>query len=257
MATLRDKPQSEARMAGNRPTMTRRAFAVGGLAVAGAIPGGCTPSYVFPWSWHQKITLRVQTPRGEVAAHTVQSIVWWSNFFSGGWGGPKFQQETIGEAVVLEVAPGKHLFLLMTPGDGKGDTSAFMADLATRVIHNTRDRAWGREAFDRAENAKGQVLTVPPKLYPLLVTFGDIQDPASVVEVKPGDLDKHFGPGFSFTSITLEITDEPVAVGSVEKVIPWILSLKGALVPSPMKDADKYTLPETLGSDDFFAGRRQ
>jgi hypothetical protein len=64
--------------------------------------------------------------------------------------------------------------------------------------------------------------TVPSGSRPLLVTFGNINDPASVKEVKPGDLAATFGQGYRLSSITLEITDEAVTEGTMQKLLPWL-----------------------------------
>jgi hypothetical protein len=64
-----------------------------------------------------------------------------------------------------------------------------------------------------------------PKQYPLLVTFGDINDPASVKRVDPDNLELAFGPGYALQSITLSITDEPVTKGGVEKVLGWLAQI--------------------------------
>ena len=57
---------------------------------------------------------------------------------------------------------------------------------------------------------------------PMLVTFADINDPASVKKVNPNDLAASFGAGYSLKSITLEITDEKVTKGVVEGVLGWL-----------------------------------
>jgi hypothetical protein len=61
------------------------------------------------------------------------------------------------------------------------------------------------------------LMPVPPILYPLLVTFTDIADPKTVTRVDSANLAATFGPGYALTSITLEITDEPVTEGQVQK----------------------------------------
>ena len=63
---------------------------------------------------------------------------------------------------------------------------------------------------------------VPRDLYPLLVTFTDIDDPASVLKVDPDNLAASFGPGVALKRITLEITDENVTKGKVETVLGWL-----------------------------------
>lgn len=69
---------------------------------------------------------------------------------------------------------------------------------------------------------------------PGLVTFADINNPASVMPVDPNDLSATLGPGVKWHKITLEIvspglwpfnligiTGEPLTTG-IEKKLPWI-----------------------------------
>ncbi len=79
----------------------------------------------------------------------------------------------------------------------------------------------GKEAFRHVEKRK-KPLIVPQKLAPFLVTFADVNDPTSVKQVDPHDQAASFGEGYSLKSITLEITDEPVTRGRVEKVLGWL-----------------------------------
>jgi hypothetical protein len=44
---------------------------------------------------------------------------------------------------------------------------------------------------------------------PDLVTFADINDPKSVIEVDPNDLQATLGSNITWNEITLESTDEP------------------------------------------------
>jgi hypothetical protein len=53
------------------------------------------------------------------------------------------------------------------------------------------------------------------------VTFADINDPKSVIEVDPNDLQATLGPGITWNEITLESTDEPVSKG-IELKLTWI-----------------------------------
>lgn len=49
--------------------------------------------------------------------------------------------------------------------------------------------------------------------YPMLVTFGDLDDPTSVERVDPDDLAASFGEGVALKRITVQITDDPVTTG--------------------------------------------
>jgi hypothetical protein len=56
---------------------------------------------------------------------------------------------------------------------------------------------------------------------PDLVTFADVNDPKSVLEVDPNDLQATLGPNLSWNEITLESTDEPITRG-IEQKLTWL-----------------------------------
>jgi hypothetical protein len=61
-----------------------------------------------------------------------------------------------------------------------------------------------------------------PSRYPKLVTFGDINEPSSVMEVDPTNLKATFGAGYSLGSIAMTITDEDATEGKVENLLRWL-----------------------------------
>jgi hypothetical protein len=81
---------------------------------------------------------------------------------------------------------------------------------------------------------KGILDPSEPPGYPKLVTFKDLNDPKSVIEAQIWERNKDngrfylnedrfeelFGPGVKLKDITLEITDEPVTWGVVDKYLP-------------------------------------
>ena len=60
-----------------------------------------------------------------------------------------------------------------------------------------------------------------PADLPDLVTFTDVNSPKSVMLVDPNDLGTTLGPGVSWRSMTLEVTDEPLIKG-IDKRLPWV-----------------------------------
>jgi hypothetical protein len=56
---------------------------------------------------------------------------------------------------------------------------------------------------------------------PDLVTFGDVNNPKSVMLVEPNNLSATLGQGVSWRSMTLQVTDEPLTKGIGEH-LPWI-----------------------------------
>jgi hypothetical protein len=185
--------------------LNRRGFINTLTTIAAALPlAGCWGS---TYEWNQKLTLVVDTPEGEKSGAAVTSIFVRSGQMPASASAVSYKMN--GEATVVEVAPGKYLFALL------GDLET--KELAARVWPgggNDADTSWARN--ERRRESK----VLPPKLYPMLVSFKDITDPKSVFEVKPDDIASAFGPGYALKSITLEITDEPVIEGVVEKVLP-------------------------------------
>ena len=146
---------------------------LGLLVMALLVLAGCDER----WSWRQKMTVAVETPTGERSGESVLR-----GSLRHSTGGPYeargafFYQR--GEAVVVEVAPGKYLFALLngmpTPFSVffPGEAPEKMADLL-EDLRETRE--------------------VPPDLYPLMVTFDDVADPRTVRRVDPDDLDATLG----------------------------------------------------------------
>jgi hypothetical protein len=179
----------------------RRVLTGAVLVVAGFGLAGC---WLFPAEWNEKLTVIVSTPHGDVSGSSVR----WQ----------KLAEDPVlksahgyiqGEAVVVEVAKGRYLFALIEQNRPQAELMFFPGEAPLKSTHKLNSR-------------KGEVLDVPREMYPMLVTFRDLNAPASVTEVDPANLAATFGPGTALKSITLEITDEPVTEGVVEKVLPWI-----------------------------------
>lgn len=67
------------------------------------------------------------------------------------------------------------------------------------------------------------VVEVKPDALPMLVRFGDINDPKSAERVDPEHLDASFGPGARLARATVQITDQPVSTG-IENRLRWVAS---------------------------------
>ena len=180
-----------------------------GLAGAGTLLSGC--EYVFgrDWAFNEKLSLVVSTPTGD---KTGVAVTHWQMskspgmFYSlGGLGGNQ-----TGEAAVIDLGEGKLLFALL----GKPDP--------VLGLYQKNQVADGLEDALDEMTSKKISSAVPADQYPLLVTFDNIADPKSVKQVKPSDLAATFGAGYSLKRVTLEITDEKVTEGVVEKVLGWL-----------------------------------
>ncbi|WP_373502425.1 hypothetical protein [Aestuariivirga sp.] len=171
------------------------------------------------YSWRQKMTVTVETPAGEVSGASVSQVGWakhWIRTDGMGW-----DYDLTGEAVVVEVTPGRYLFALLK---GAG-TTEYMGSVAAASIAGRESRVIDGELFDevrdRRDRAAG-VIAVPAYQYPMLVTFGDISEPMSVELVDPDNLAASFGPGVRLKSVTLEVTDEAVSTPTLNKLLEWL-----------------------------------
>jgi hypothetical protein len=210
-----------------------------GLIVFGL--SGCTDN----WTWRQKITVSVSTPEGiKSASNIMQASI---GDKGARWTPPEASGakiDLIGEAVVLEAAPGRYLFALL---NGMPMAYAvFFPDEAPLEIAS------------RLESLR-ETRTLTPDQYPLLVTFADINDPASVRRVDPADLAASFGAGYRLGSISMTITDEPMTEGTVEAVLEWLNWPRERLLAAgngenPVKVYGK-GLVTPLGRNDFRSNR--
>jgi hypothetical protein len=90
---------------------------------------------------------------------------------------------------------------------------------------------------------------ITPSDLPDLVTFADINDPETVIEVDPNNLQATLGPGVSWNEITLEFTDEPTTTG-IEAKLPWLSAHYRGMLDGRHYH-DKKTLANTLSAADF------
>ena len=198
------------------------------------------------YSWRQKLTVTVETPAGEVSASSVSQVSWakhWIRTDGMGW-----DFDLTGEAVVVEVTPGRYLFALLK---GAG-TTEYMGSVAAASIAGREGRVIDGALFDEVQGKRNRaagVITVPAYQYPMLVTFGDITDPASVTLVDPDDLAASFGPGVRLQSVVLEVTDERVKEGVVE-AFPFWPSLKEQITFSGLHFADPKS-PDPLNYETY------
>jgi hypothetical protein len=199
------------------------------------------------YSWRQKLTVTLETPAGEVSASSISAVSWRKQWIR--WDGMGWYYDLTGEAVVIEVMPGRYLFALLK---GAG-TTEYMGSVAAASIAGREGRVLDQALFSevhyRSNRARG-VITVPVYQYPMLVTFDDISKPETVQEVDPEDLAAVFGEGVLLRAVTLEITEEAVTEGRVEGVLGWMPDYPEAPI-IPKVDPMDFSLPATLRQGDF------
>ncbi len=212
------------------------------------------------YTWHEKLTLEVETPEGLKTASSVQKIVWRHSH-----GDLVFHEargvfsSAKGEAAILEIVPGKYLFALFKGARGAEqfrDVGMYYADLANMLRKANPSQAHPHYKLSIKENVriikspKGRPFALSKQYYPLLVTFKDINDPTSVQQVDPDNFAATFGPDIKLKSITLEITDEPVTTGKAEKVLGWFYNVDRIVPKSQV--ASYYSRKEPIPSKGDF-----
>lgn len=90
---------------------------------------------------------------------------------------------------------------------------------------------------------------ITPADLPDLVTFADVNDPKSVIEVDPNDLQTTLGPNITWNALTLESTDEPLTTGIQSKLL-WIPYFWCAMLDGDRLSSRK-TLANTLSTFEF------
>ena len=181
--------------------------------------------------WNQRLTLTIETPAGEVSGSSVTEVHVVD--YSCPWvlpeaRGPKSTHK--GEAVAVEVLPGKWLFALLDGAENPAGDATAWAKVTFAPVRDAANRSrgyWERVADIHAQPYDTSV-PLPPEAWPLMVTFADIADPTSVARVSPSDLAASFGEGVRLKAVMLEITRAQVTEGVVDAAPDLARSLSRA-----------------------------
>lgn len=157
-----------------------------------------TQSYVHRF----RVTIEVDTPSGIKSASGVWESAWgrkahWIPQTGGAIGNLRR-----GEAVFVDLGAGRHVIAIL----GLGPTGS------DHGIERLAARAFGRERplwFVDAPNWQGSA-ELNPRDIPTLVTFSDLNDPATARVVAPDNFEAVFGPGVRFKRATIEMVSPGV-----------------------------------------------
>jgi hypothetical protein len=213
-----------------------------------------------------RLALVVQTPEGERSGSSVtQDTIRFPGGITKaqGW---SITYNITGEAVVVDMGPRGLLFATLRKpsdltfsgagGSGGGYNANMMQFPEQKFRGDISPSASGKEKFaayvdeldrlkPKSDLALGDV--------PVLVRFGDPNDPKSISLVDPRDLAASFGAGVILKLATVEITDDAVTTG-IEARLPWLKSsqLSDPLFPNPThQPRQDRRLVQLLTYDDF------
>jgi hypothetical protein len=197
-----------------------------------------------------KMTVEVETPSGVKSGYAVRE---WSTYPrpNGGDG-----LSVRGEAVAVDIAPGKTLFALLTGADGDVGYAASIAKFALESELSPGGGNINYAPGDFAELYPTYPKTESPIRFspvPLLVTFKEMRDSKSVVKVEPANLPGAFGPGVRLKRITIKKTREDVTMGIGGRFIWWkkLKSERRRLNGSNSVAVSTNELSDNLGTGDF------
>ncbi len=202
-------------------------FIVGGVAVAFAMD---KVSGEKNYSWRYKMTVEIETPEGVKTGSAVREMGnSTASFRLPDVGNPASVR---GEAVVVDLGERGVLFALISHHSDNEFYNAF--PVPGNKIGNGGSSPDGIKYY--ASLPVGTKGVLKPEYfpgYPKLVTFTDISDPKSVTlaqdwqrndkglyELKEDRIEELFGEGVKLKNIILEITDEPVTWGVVDRWLP-------------------------------------
>jgi hypothetical protein len=209
-----------------------------------AMAAACSSQPTLP-DYRYRLTVEVETPEG---LRTGSSVIQVASHVSSKYAlrpGDVTTQVT-GEAAAIDLPGGKVLFALLTkPGSEEGaNTYAFDA-LITKPW-----QGWEEYVRDVNELVRRRYVGVlPPKAYPMLVTFGDIHDPKSVQKADPTNLAVSFGPGVRLRQIVVQMTDDPVTA-VIRRRLLWLGEYPKPSLNLTHQGGD-YSISATLHHGDF------
>lgn len=201
------------------------------LAMSACASDDAAPDYRY------RLTVEVETPEGLKTGSSVIEVKQRLVRAGSSPANMAVERRVRGEAVAVDLPGGRTLFALLRSDNNVDWASYVMQTLAPHSESETF-----AQQLDNMLLLEGEIVlprTFPPvghleerSAYPMLVTFGDLDDPASVERVDPDDLAATFGEGVSLKRITVQVTDDPVTSGIGQR-LGWLNRTKGTLLSRP------------------------
>ena len=221
-----------------------------GLTAGGAVASlsGCNPFGRNRYRY--KMIVEVETPEGVKSGLAVRELEdSGSSWFPFGESTGRLYVK--GEAVAVDVAPGRTLFALLTGQDGDVDYAGSGVSTIFRVMdRDTGSKGGPHELWPKVPTIR-EPITNP---MPMLVTFADIDDPASVARVKPDDLAAQLGAGVRLKAIAVEITSDAVTT-RIEKRLCWLPRIYSTMLDGSSIN-NSTELSNSLTQSAFVLGRK-
>ncbi|NBW76085.1 MAG: hypothetical protein EBR34_09815 [Sphingomonadaceae bacterium] len=165
------------------------------------------------------MTIEIETPQGLKRGSSSYEVTA-RNRFGLDPSGTVREWTVEGQAVIVDLAPEKSVVALLKTVNLAGhDDLAFTSMSALDPLFNY-DYVESAERIAGGDGIRSQAL-VDPSNYPLMVTFRNLEEPASIVRLAADNLAQEFGPGVHLKRVLVELTEEPVTRG-IEQKLPWL-----------------------------------
>ena len=194
------------------------------LAISACASDDTAPDYRY------RLTVEVETPEGLKTRSSVIEVKQRLVRPGSSPANMAVERRVRGEAVAVDLPGGRTLFALL-----RSDNNVDWASYVMQTLAPHTDSETFAQQLDNMLLLEGEIVlprTFPPvghleerSAYPMLVTFGNIDDPASVERVDPDDLAFTFGDGVSLKRITVQVTDDPVTTG-IEQRLGWLGNIR-------------------------------
>ena len=208
-----------------------------------------------PVSYRYTLSVTVETPDGIRAGSAVQEISGRDVLLKLADGQAAIVKLR-GEAVPVRLPGDRYLFALLS---SEGEESIIPAVQSTFDPEYKRGGQGNIAAIRKIARSPDGVVHQLQRVnafergkrpfLPRIVTFRDMRDPGSIVEVAPGDLARQFGPGTALRSVTVTKTSAPLTQ-TLFDVLPWLRS-KPATLEAGWKGGTNPTLAQKMSYRDF------
>lgn len=229
----RQRPQAEFEMQPPRRGLKLSGLAILGLLAALVIGDQIRlhrPDHKF------RLVVEVETPDGVKSGSSVYSVTP-NRGYGGSNTGESVGPKTKGDAVFVDLGGGRNLVALLAVGTDPADLDA------TNYVAMRAFVAAGRKVQFRDMKKTTAMSPVPVtgELAPVLVTFKDVNDPASARQVTAANAEQLLGPGTKLHAVMVSTAangfwpldfggalGEPVSRG-IETKLPWLKGEEGAV----------------------------
>ena len=171
------------------------------------------------YSYRYRITVEVETADGVKRGSSVlqTKLVQFPYWFT--LGNNTYLVQVKGEAVFVDLGNGRNLVALLALGPGAEDGRASL--FAPRSFFQIKNDVYPELTWTRELSTMTGRREYAGDKRPTLVTFGDLNDPATVREVPFNTPASVLGDDVRSVQAWIELTKDPVTSG-LEKKLPWI-----------------------------------